>query len=55
MGGYLESKKVGDKVRMSGPTGPLAYLGNGKFQQFKKTMIVNTMCLVAGGTGNISF
>jgi len=52
---YLESLKVGDILRISGPKGILVYKGNGKverdFDGKKVVQVFKDIGMIAGGTG----
>jgi len=51
MGNYLENRKIGDYVEMTGPVGLITYEGNGVFKQGRREIKCDHLCLVAGGTG----
>jgi len=48
---YLDSKKVGDKIDIMGPLGVNEYLGKGVFKLPGRTLTVNQVGMLAGGTG----
>ena len=51
MSQYLESLKEGDSIQMKGPAGHILYYGNGVFNIDGKSIEVNQVAMVAGGTG----
>jgi len=51
---YLDSLKIGEKIKISGPTGKFTYLGKGKATIERKTLENSNfkeLGLIAGGTG----
>lgn len=48
---YLESLKIGDTVDLAGPFGLVEYKGNGEISYKRKPIQVNTIGMIAGGTG----
>ena len=49
---YMEKMQIGDKMKMEGPKGRLAYDGRGQFQIMKKKIAGKTkLGMIAGGTG----
>jgi cytochrome-b5 reductase len=48
---YLDSKKPGDYIEIDGPLGANEYFGQGKFKLPGRTLDVDHVCMMAGGTG----
>eukprot|EP00747_Dinoflagellata_sp_TGD_P030246 gnl/TRDRNA2_/TRDRNA2_134496_c0_seq1.p1 gnl/TRDRNA2_/TRDRNA2_134496_c0~~gnl/TRDRNA2_/TRDRNA2_134496_c0_seq1.p1 ORF type:complete len:318 (+),score=54.13 gnl/TRDRNA2_/TRDRNA2_134496_c0_seq1:100-1053(+) len=51
MGQYLDTKKVGDELEITGPIGVLQALGSGQFKLPGRTITVKRVGMMAGGTG----
>lgn len=51
MGLYLDSKQVGDSISINGPVGIIEYLGKGSFMLPKRTLSVEKVAMLAGGSG----
>lgn len=51
MGLYLDSKQQGDVIEINGPMGMIEYLGRGMFKLPGKTIPVQKVAMLAGGSG----
>jgi nitrate reductase (NAD(P)H) len=51
MSQFLESLSEGDSIQMKGPAGHILYYGDGVFNVDGKSVEVNQVAMVAGGTG----
>jgi cytochrome-b5 reductase len=51
MSRYLDSKKAGDFLEVSGPVGVHEYLGQGKFKVPGRALETGHICMMAGGAG----
>lgn len=51
MSSYLDARKPGDYIEITGPLGANEYLGRGRFKLPGRTLDVHHVCMMAGGTG----
>lgn len=54
---YIEKKKVGEFLKISGPVGKCKYLGKGKFKKVTNNQLIvaKKISFIAGGTGITPF